>query len=101
MQCSTSNACCSGVRVPTKRFDPMLLLPLSHCGSAIDFAGFLELARRYPLAMFPLFKFQIHMQAATLGQAAWVSMRNRVAIVLETENSIKAITSAGGTVKAA
>jgi hypothetical protein len=50
---------------------------------AIQFDEFLALAQRFPLAMFPLFQFQIQVHAATLGQEGWMKVKRRVDLMLE------------------
>ena len=44
----------------------------------IDFAEFLELDRRYPLILFPAFRLQDRMQQRTLGEPAWVLIREGI-----------------------
>jgi hypothetical protein len=49
----------------------------------VQFSEFLELARRFPLATFPLFQFQVQLQNATLGTEKWLAVRDHVDLVLE------------------
>ncbi len=50
---------------------------------AIQFEEFLEIGKRYPLALFPLFKYQIGVRMATLGQDAWLKVKNHVDFMFE------------------
>lgn len=55
----------------------------SNMDGRVTFAEFLELARRFPLAMFPLYQFQIHLQDATLGAQGWMKIKQRVEFMME------------------
>jgi EF hand len=50
---------------------------------AIQFEEFLVLAQRFPIAMFPLFKLQIQVQAVTLGPHGWLKVKRMVDMMLE------------------
>ena len=62
---------------------PMLLVSLFACqcsnrDGAVQFEEFLTLGRRFPLAFFPLFRFQVELQTATFDQETWLKVRLRV-----------------------
>ena len=51
------------------------------CG-IMQFPEFLALSNKLPLALFPFFRFQDKLQAATFGQTAWKRITARVNGVL-------------------
>lgn len=61
---------------------------ISDHDGTIEFDEFEELGRKFPLALFPLFKYQIEFRMATLGQEQWLKVRDRVDAVLQAQNTI-------------
>lgn len=64
----------------------------NHDGT-VEFNEFVELARRFPLSLFPLYKLQIELHASTLGEAEWLKIRSRVDLILE--STADGLTGAG------
>jgi hypothetical protein len=44
----------------------------------LQFEEFRDLAKRFPMSMFPLFNFQVRLKEATLGQEKWSDVKFRV-----------------------
>ena len=55
----------------------------------LQYEEFRDLARRFPMSMFPLFNFQVRVKEATLGADEWARIKGRVDDALDTAAAIK------------
>lgn len=75
----------------------MCCLPRRNGDGQLQYEEFRDLARRFPMSVFPLFNFQVRLKEKTLGFDGWNRIKMRVDMILDIDMATKRAMAAAAT----